>query len=54
MEARGYQDRFVIDQQVPGEGGGGMFDSLGSRQLQFGAFLTRASCLKRYTTGNLP
>lgn len=54
MEARGYRDRFVIDQQVPGEWGGGMFDSLGSRQLQFGAFLTRASCLKRYTTGNLP
>jgi hypothetical protein len=54
MDATRHRDWFVIDQQVQGGWSRRMFNSLGSLQLQFGAFLTRASCLQRYTTHNLP
>jgi hypothetical protein len=54
MDATWHRDWFVIDQQVQGGWSRCMFNSLGSLQLQFGAFLTRASCLQRYTTHNLP
>jgi hypothetical protein len=54
MDATRHRDWFVIDQQVQGGWSRCMFNSLGSLQLQFGAFLTWASCLQRYTTHNLP